>query len=284
MEELFSTLERAGIERSDLYLAWDFTVASERSLSERMLPHPRRRLRPARRHEPGRPQGRRAPRRQFTARRAGRRRPRHDGSTAGATTAIARRVEGTVTVPCYLDQPGCPPGSQLHARPGRRCRAHPRQRRQRPTSSASSRARVAAGPRRRGRRSTATACSAAPARSPAATSRRWPTSTTSSSARPTGPGMSTRDVPNAVAILRTCRTSRRSPTGPAGDPQLPVPRPADDPPARLRRDPAFQDDGQPVIDTARLFYDGNSQGGIIGGALDRGRARLQPRRCSACRA
>src|SRR5690606_38770393 len=33
----FSDLGRAGIEREDLYLAWDFTVASERNLTERML-------------------------------------------------------------------------------------------------------------------------------------------------------------------------------------------------------------------------------------------------------
>ena len=32
-------------------------------------------------------------------------------------------------------------------------------------------------------------------------------------------------------------------------------------------DPAFQDEGRSVIDTRRLFYDGNSQGGIFGGAL-----------------
>ena len=31
--------------------------------------------------------------------------------------------------------------------------------------------------------------------------------------------------------------------------------------------PAFQKDGQSVIDTTRLFYDGNSQGGIMGGGL-----------------
>jgi hypothetical protein len=34
---IFRTLANAGIERKDLYLAWDFTVASERNLSERML-------------------------------------------------------------------------------------------------------------------------------------------------------------------------------------------------------------------------------------------------------
>jgi len=37
MESLFATLEAAGIDRGDLYLAWDFTVASERNLSERSL-------------------------------------------------------------------------------------------------------------------------------------------------------------------------------------------------------------------------------------------------------
>ncbi len=36
-ENVFPVLEGAGIAREDLYLAWDFTVASERNLSERML-------------------------------------------------------------------------------------------------------------------------------------------------------------------------------------------------------------------------------------------------------
>ena len=37
MESIFGTLEDAGIERGDLYLAWDFTVASERNLTEKVL-------------------------------------------------------------------------------------------------------------------------------------------------------------------------------------------------------------------------------------------------------
>jgi hypothetical protein len=37
MEEIFSTLTAAGVERNDLYLAWDFTVASSRNLTERVL-------------------------------------------------------------------------------------------------------------------------------------------------------------------------------------------------------------------------------------------------------
>ena len=39
-------------------------------------------------------------------------------------------------------------------------------------------------------------------------------------------------------------------------------------PDGLASDPAFQDaDGSPVFDTSHLVYDGNSQGGIMGGAL-----------------
>jgi hypothetical protein len=37
MDNLFATLADAGIARDDLYAAWDFTVASERNLSERVL-------------------------------------------------------------------------------------------------------------------------------------------------------------------------------------------------------------------------------------------------------
>jgi hypothetical protein len=37
MNDLFTTLAAAGIPKTDLYLAWDFTVASERNLSERLL-------------------------------------------------------------------------------------------------------------------------------------------------------------------------------------------------------------------------------------------------------
>jgi hypothetical protein len=37
MEASFATLAEAGVDRADLFLAWDFTVASERNISERML-------------------------------------------------------------------------------------------------------------------------------------------------------------------------------------------------------------------------------------------------------
>ncbi len=38
-------------------------------------------------------------------------------------------------------------------------------------------------------------------------------------------------------------------------------------PSGLASDPAFTIDGKSVIDTSALYYDGNSQGGIVGGAL-----------------
>ena len=38
-------------------------------------------------------------------------------------------------------------------------------------------------------------------------------------------------------------------------------------PQGLSSDPAFQKGGQSVLDTTRLFFDGNSQGGIMGGGL-----------------
>lgn len=37
MEDLFTTLAAAGVPRNDLYLAWDFTVSSSRSMTERLL-------------------------------------------------------------------------------------------------------------------------------------------------------------------------------------------------------------------------------------------------------
>ncbi len=103
MEDLFETLGQAGIQRSSLYLDWDFTVASERNLTGRMLD-----IRDDAFHQLGDDdladntiQGS-AP--GYTI----------DGSqTQNFTTAenadIARIVHGTVTVPCYMNTPGCSP-------------------------------------------------------------------------------------------------------------------------------------------------------------------------------
>lgn len=94
MEDLFAALGSSGVERSDLVLAWSFTVASQRNLSERMLTI-----------------------RDDAFERLG------DGAPATRVTeviddpgrlnpGIARLVRGTVSVPLYLTGEG-EPGSRL---------------------------------------------------------------------------------------------------------------------------------------------------------------------------
>ena len=68
---------------------------------------PRRRVRAARRPQPGR--------RHDPGQRAGYTITSVQDFTPGAGRAASRaRITGTFTVPCYLDQPGCPPGARLH--------------------------------------------------------------------------------------------------------------------------------------------------------------------------
>jgi hypothetical protein len=114
MERIFRTLERAKIDRDDLYLAWDFTVASEDNLSERAL---------AMRNDAFAQLGDRnlADRRvegsspSFTIGQVTNFTPcGSDGCQAGENDDIVRRVEGTLNVPCYLNRPGCAPGAQIN--------------------------------------------------------------------------------------------------------------------------------------------------------------------------
>lgn len=105
MEDVFNRLEQAGIPRQSLYLAWDFTVASRRSITGRMLA-----IRDDAFAELGdtdlddlEVEGR-APVYVVT---------KVTNFTLEENARIARRVEGTFAVPCYLDQPGCPPGARF---------------------------------------------------------------------------------------------------------------------------------------------------------------------------
>ena len=109
MERIFKRLKRAGVKRRDLYLAWDFTVASAKSLSGRM-----RGIRDAAFRGLGdknlgdlRVSGS-APNFKIT---------KITEFTPAQNAAVQRRVEGTVEVPCYLDQPGCPAGSRFRLGP-----------------------------------------------------------------------------------------------------------------------------------------------------------------------
>jgi hypothetical protein len=111
-DAIFKTLRRARVARdAGLFLAWDFTVASERSLSGRML-HIRddafarlgdTNLADLKVHG-------RAPAFRVT---------QVTDFTPEQNPYLARWIDGEVTVPCYLDQPGCPPGSRFnYAHPG----------------------------------------------------------------------------------------------------------------------------------------------------------------------
>ncbi|MEA2398491.1 MAG: hypothetical protein QOK25_2047, partial [Thermoleophilaceae bacterium] len=95
------TLAQAGIDRDNLYRAWDFTVASRRNLSERMLS-----IRDDAFKQLGdtnladlKVQGQPP---QWTAHKV----PQSDSD-------LAYTVEGSYTVPCYLNAPGCPSGSEF---------------------------------------------------------------------------------------------------------------------------------------------------------------------------
>jgi hypothetical protein len=117
MESLFRTLRKAGIARHELYRAWDFTVAGSWNLSGRL-----RTIRDDAFAQLGD--------RNLGDLRVSGRSPAFtldavtdfapcgsDGCQAGEDDIIRRRVEGHVTVPCYLDQPGCPPGSRFRLGP-----------------------------------------------------------------------------------------------------------------------------------------------------------------------
>ncbi|TMQ92641.1 hypothetical protein ETD83_26925 [Actinomadura soli] len=90
---VLAALERHGVRRDGLYLAWDFTVASRQSLAGQVL-HMR--------DEALRDLGRRSP--SFTVTQV----------TDDVDDKIAREVKGVVQAPSYLDLPGGPPGSSLH--------------------------------------------------------------------------------------------------------------------------------------------------------------------------
>jgi hypothetical protein len=101
-ESIFGTLASAGIGRSDLYLAWDFTVASTKNLDGRMLSMRNAAFAQLGDHNlaDGIPQGV-SP--SFTV---------TSVENEPQPGQIARRVKGTFEVPCYLF-PSCGPGGLM---------------------------------------------------------------------------------------------------------------------------------------------------------------------------
>jgi hypothetical protein len=93
MEDIFGRLAGSGVAREELYLAWDFTVASGRSLSERML-HIR--------DDAFASLGAAAP--AFTVTKV----------TQNPDANRSRRIEGTFTVPNYMTSPSGASGSAFY--------------------------------------------------------------------------------------------------------------------------------------------------------------------------
>jgi hypothetical protein len=104
-------LGRAGVSQASVYLTWDFTVASDRSLTARLLSMRNDAFRQLgdTNLADGVIQGR-PPSYTVTG---------VQNFTVAQNPKIARTVTGTFTVPCYLDQTGCPPGARLHYSSGR---------------------------------------------------------------------------------------------------------------------------------------------------------------------
>ncbi|MGZ4270733.1 MAG: hypothetical protein ACXVFN_07380 [Solirubrobacteraceae bacterium] len=257
---LSRTLHRAHVRRGrTLYAAWDFTVASEKSLAQRML-HIRddafaqlgdRNLADLKveGHAPS-----------FAVTSV-------EDFTPAQNAEIARRVTGSFTVPCYLDKPGCPPGSSFHYPPGRTLPS------QLPANVATApficvipRAATPATPSRvslygHGLLGSGSEVNATNVADMAAEhditfcATDWA-------------GMAKDDIPNAVAVLGDLSHMKtladRLQQGLLN--QLYLGRLLIHPQG-FAANAAFQAGGVPVIDPSHLFFDGNSQGGIAGGAL-----------------
>ena len=98
--EIFRALARGGIRRGDLYLAWDFTVATKQNLSQRLL------------HIRNRAFAELGDRKLGDLKVQGAA-PQFSVDAVAPLTPEVQRVDGTFTVPCFLNRPGCPPGSRF---------------------------------------------------------------------------------------------------------------------------------------------------------------------------
>ena len=236
----FRALRKAGVPRRGIYLAWDFTVASRRSLAGRML-HIRdaafrglgdRNLRDLK-------VAGNAP--SFTIDSVTDPPPAEDDR-------IARRVDGTIGVPCYLTG-GCAPGGQFTFRI--------------PRSALDPAEPPAARPALYGHGLLGSTSevdednvrSMANEHNFVFCATDWA-------------GFSSDDIPNVISAIgdfsRFNTVADRLQQGFLN--QLMLGRLMIHP-RGLSSHPAFQKNGRSVVDTRRLYFDGNSQGGIMGGGL-----------------
>lgn len=273
--EIFPVLERARIAQDEaLYIAWDFTVASERNLSERLLTirddafaqlgdtdladlevegaSPTFVVDDVTDQLPCRVEVDVPP---------------VDCGTEELDARLLRRVEGRVFVPCYLDQPGCPPGSKFaYAGPD----ATLPTRIPGNTMAASFVCNIPIGaadgetfrPSLYGHGLLGSADQV----------NSWKLYELADDGlmfcATEWSGMSFEDIPNTLAILAEFgRLPSLADRGQQGMLNFLYLGRAMIHPDGFSAHPAFQVDGESVIDTSRLYYNGGSQGGIMGGSL-----------------
>ena len=256
-ESIFETLARAKIPRRNLYLAWDFTVASEENLSERMLA-----IRDDAFAQLGDTE-------------------LADLEVQGDSPAfivtdvqeydksenerVLRRVEGRVMVPCYLNLPACPPGASFNYGSGNTPAQLPGN--VQAANFVCYIPRVASEQKVRpslyghGLLGDATQVDSGKLHRIASRFGFFFCATDWS-------GMAQEDIPNAVTILNdVSRMNTLADRGQQGMLNFLYVGRALIHPDGFASDPAFQIDGESVIDTRRLYYTGGSQGGIMGGGL-----------------
>jgi hypothetical protein len=117
-DSIFKTLKDAGIQRGNLYDAWDFTVASTQNITGRMLHIRDNGLAQLGDNTPGDgiEQGH-APHFTITDVQTVDEPspvPGHEALTGSHAVQNVREVTGTFRVPCYLNQVGCPSGSRFN--------------------------------------------------------------------------------------------------------------------------------------------------------------------------
>lgn len=257
-ERIFRALKKAGVKRGNLYLAWDFTVASERSLTGRML------------HIRDDAFAMLGDRLLKDLEVSGQSPTVSIDSVTDLTPAeddrIARKVEGKITVPCYLTN-GCAPGGSFKFDK----RGLPQRMGVMQASFVCNIPRSALDPASppkarvslygHGLLGKASEVDAGNVRS-MANEHNFVFCATPWA------GFSSDDVGHIISVLGDFSgfntVADRMQQGFLN--MLYLGR-AMVHPLGLSANPAFQKNGQSVLDTTRLFYDGNSQGGIMGGAL-----------------
>ena len=262
LRSAFSVAARAGVKRSGIYRTWDFTTGSERGLTERAL---------AMRNQSFAALGDRNLRDLKVAGRSPAFRiDKVTDYTAQENENLMRRVEGTLTVPCYLSSANCAPGGtfRFERQPAGRFGSVPRRTGSmafpfycaipRAAEQAPSRP-VIYGHGLLGN----------PAESFGSGNQTFARLHNIAFCATREIGMSDEDVPNAIKLLGDMSLFASFPDRLQQGflNQLMMGR-AMIHPKGFTADAAFRGaGGQPLIDTAKLAFNGNSQGGILGPAI-----------------